>query len=295
MKLYRLSVTRAMSGHPLRGQGIRVDRLGYPLFLSPTLRKELHKGCPKAIRATLTALTLSRLELGGTPIDFTSIVEPSSADRQTIDLILDFAKTKLNIEPHSVPNCTVTADDYERGLTVDEWLAGPSFHWTLKTGPNGPALATALTDLKALPTTLVESLKVLDPRLAPVFEVLQNNGALVDWYQSVVDAGSKRVRTGAKALIRKLSVKDDKETKSRVFAILDYWSQLGLKEFHHHLFKELKRFPQDCSFDQLSGTRLRNSPGPFISADLSAATDRFPMDLQVGITEMLTNNSFASA
>jgi len=151
-----------------------------------------------------------------------------------------------------------------------------------------------LIDLKALPTTLVDSINKVEPRLAPVIETLLNNEGIVDWYQSVVELESKKVRKG-KPLIRKLSVKDDRETKSRVFALLDYWSQLGLKEFHHHLFKVLKGFSQDCSFDQLSGTRLRASPGPFISADLSAATDRFPMEMQVGITEMLTNSSFASA
>jgi hypothetical protein len=120
MKLYRLSVTRAMSGQPLRDQGIKVDRLGYPLFLSPNLRKALHKDRPEAIRAVLTALNLSRMELGGTPVDFTSIVEPSSADRNLIDTIITFAKTKMVIEPYSVPDCTLTTADYERGLTVDE-------------------------------------------------------------------------------------------------------------------------------------------------------------------------------
>jgi len=96
-----------------------------------------------------------------------------------------------------------------------------------------------------------------------------------------------------------LSVKDDKETKSRVFAILDYWSQSALRTLHKSLYKQLSRLPGDCTFNQ---TRLTSvfakdlgRPSKFYSFDLSAATDRFPLEIQERLLSLLTNREVAES
>jgi len=55
-----------------------------------------------------------------------------------------------------------------------------------------------------------------------------------------------------KLIIRKLTYFSDKEGKTRVIGILDYFSQAILKPLHTYLFRVLKKIPQDCTFDQSS-------------------------------------------
>jgi len=57
----------------------------------------------------------------------------------------------------------------------------------------------------------------------------------------------------------------------------------------------LKSLPPDCSFDQLSGRSLATVPGLKVSADLTAATDRFPISLQENVLAIMTNSAFSSA
>lgn len=50
--------------------------------------------------------------------------------------------------------------------------------------------------------------------------------------------------------LRRLAFFADKEGKSRVIAILDYFSQTVLKGLHSYLFRALRKIPQDMTFDQ---------------------------------------------
>jgi hypothetical protein len=71
----------------------------------------------------------------------------------------------------------------------------------------------------------------------------------------------------------------DKEGKTRMIAIGDYFSQTVLKKFHKLLFSMLRRINQDCTFDQgaFKSFLIHNNGEPFYSFDLSQATDRFPI------------------
>lgn len=51
---------------------------------------------------------------------------------------------------------------------------------------------------------------------------------------------------------RKISYFADREGKTRVIAIGDYFSQTALKGLHNYLYRALKKIPQDCTFDQES-------------------------------------------
>lgn len=83
--------------------------------------------------------------------------------------------------------------------------------------------------------------------------------------------------------ISRISYFSDKEGKSRVIAIIDYWSQTALKPYHNFYMKLLKGLSRDCTFNHDSYRFLKSLPGPFHSLDLSNATDRMPMWLQVAI------------
>lgn len=81
---------------------------------------------------------------------------------------------------------------------------------------------------------------------------------------------------------RRLAYFPDREDKVRVVAILDYFTQSVLKRLHSWENRLLKKIPQDMTFSQGSfkdDLDFLNMDDVFISADLSAATDRFPIDI----------------
>jgi len=79
--------------------------------------------------------------------------------------------------------------------------------------------------------------------------------------------------------IRKLVGFPDLEGKTRVVAIMDFWSQTALRPTHDLLFKILRLIPQDMTFNQGAFKDVVTSWGPrtLYSVDLTAATDRFPI------------------
>jgi hypothetical protein len=83
----------------------------------------------------------------------------------------------------------------------------------------------------------------------------------------------------------KLALKHEAAGKVRVFAIVDSWTQSLLNNLHQGLFKILSRIPQDGTFNQHKPIKVLLEEGykEFFSFDLSAATDRLPIDLQSDI------------
>lgn len=76
---------------------------------------------------------------------------------------------------------------------------------------------------------------------------------------------------------------DEPAGKVRVVAMVDIFTQWALHPLHEALFAFLKKVPTDGTFDQLKPIHrlLRRRPqGPFYSYDLSAATDRLPLQIQ---------------
>jgi hypothetical protein len=99
-----------------------------------------------------------------------------------------------------------------------------------------------------------------------------------------LDWGGDPRRDPTRGPIGSLSLKYE-PGKVRIFAMIDYWSQVALKPFHDFLLKVLKGLNRgdvrlDGTFDQAETVEyLRSlaSPGrKFWSFDLSSATDRFP-------------------
>lgn len=78
--------------------------------------------------------------------------------------------------------------------------------------------------------------------------------------------------------------------KVRVIAICDWWTQSLLLPLHNALFATLRTVPMDGTFDQvgaLQRARTISRGRPAYSFDLTAATDRLPIDLQEQILSAL--------
>jgi hypothetical protein len=272
-KSQRLALTRFIAGCPIDITGIKQDSRRLPQSLSLETRRKIAEGDLDAQRWALTLLVISREIMGGKPVDLQGITEPSSSvsditDSEVRSFWLSLGKPKL---PY-------------------HWL---KYHWSTKAGPNGPALQGALHDLECLPDSLIESLKVFFNHDAPFYRLLSAKGS------PTLSAWTDSLRVRSSTLIRKLSVKADREAKSRVFAILDYWSQTALKELHKGLFKLLRRLPGDCTFDQgrliLDFASKDNTRHKFHSFDLESATDRFPLCLQRRLLSLMTSDRVSEA
>jgi hypothetical protein len=95
----------------------------------------------------------------------------------------------------------------------------------------------------------------------------------------------------------KLSIVYDQPGKARVVAITNWWIQLALLPLHDCIFDKLREIPQDGTMNQdLALNNLIANYDPehkFYSFDLSAATDRLPIDVQVQILRLLKVDSLA--
>lgn len=87
--------------------------------------------------------------------------------------------------------------------------------------------------------------------------------------------------------IGQLSVKEEAAGKLRVFAMVDIWTQSICKPLHLALFSILKRLPNDATHDQEAAVKRcfakADEYGLSFGYDLSAATDRLPISLQVEV------------
>lgn len=94
-----------------------------------------------------------------------------------------------------------------------------------------------------------------------------------------------------KLCIARLSVVYDQAGKARIVGITNYWLQVCLEPLHTAILALLKNIPQDGTFNQISPIKLlvdTVKPGQvFYSFDLSSATDRLPIVVQMQILNIL--------
>lgn len=99
--------------------------------------------------------------------------------------------------------------------------------------------------------------------------------------------------------VGQLQTKLEAAGKIRVFAMVDVWTQSVLKPIHEMLFSFLKALPNDGTFDQQlavdRAVEKSNKANQSFGYDLSAATDRLPMYLQVKVIESLLGDKVAEA
>jgi hypothetical protein len=97
--------------------------------------------------------------------------------------------------------------------------------------------------------------------------------------------------------IGKLSVVYNVAGKARVIAITNWWIQAAFKPLHDDLFSILKTIPQDGTFDQdkpLDILLSKDIQSTIYSFDLSAATDRLPMEIQKDILNIIYKDNVGS-
>lgn len=155
-----------------------------------------------------------------------------------------------------------------------------SYHFSTKTGPNGHATLTSLLDLMSIPDNVLDAIKLLGgQRMRANIDLIFK---LLPVIRQILPEFFFHKKVGTRGFLCSGVISDfpDRENKVRVIAIGDYFSQTVLKPLHKYLFNVLKKIPQDCTFDQSAFLKtIGQSKEPILSADLSAATDRFPISV----------------
>jgi hypothetical protein len=180
-------------------------------------------------------------------------------------------------------------------------LKADGIHRILAAGPNNKvSLHSILTDAIAIAkypeiyepfkaycllTKSYDFMKHLDLAIEWCYNHLEKHGT--DWVLR-----SPSVKSFDDIALGKLSFKVEAAGKLRIFAIADIWTQSLFYPLHEALFRYLKGFPNDGTFDQEAAFKrcLEKSVinRSVYSVDLSSATDRLPIDLQVGILDALS-------
>jgi hypothetical protein len=266
----RVSVMRYLSGNPLKVGDLAVlNKNGWPIWLSAF---EQYTTRPEHLRVLMTLLMSLRSIKLSPVLDTSTIVTPSKSENLS-DSEITTALRLLGVGP-------ITA----------EW---DHFHLTVKKGPVGQAILMSMTEATLLSTKLVGFINLLGgnklaSRLSDLkdsFDILPDTSAAL-W---------SKVYPAASSCLRRLSYFSDKEGKTRVIAILDYWTQSALYPLHNALNKVLRRIHCDCTFDQGKFKLLLEDKPIYFSIDLSAATDRMPITFQKKVLSYLIGEAKANA
>lgn len=260
-KKVRQSVVNYLAGSDHRPDGIgltRKDRLPAPL--GPLLRV-IRNQSPSQMRLVMTLLFCTRA-LKTEPVLSTESIEepykgkvPSSGElgREVFRFWKELGKSKL--------------------FRVPRRLKFRSFHFSTKAGPNGPAALSWVQDFSVLDRVTKSALIEMGGWEIDKFfsKSLVNLKHLKSQVSNSFKGNTKVLAT------TKLSFFSDREGKTRVIAIGDYFSQTVLRYLHRYLFSILRLIPQDCTFDQGKFKNLLEGQSVFYSVDLTSATDRFPI------------------
>lgn len=132
---------------------------------------------------------------------------------------------------------------------------------------------------------LKEFITLLDGEVSDFLDLLNSELDFLSDIQITVTKENKKLILG------KLAEKEEAAGKVRVFAITDAITQSVLAPIHEAIFRVLKDLPMDGTFNQdrpLKRLMSLHEEGAlagqtFYSYDLSAATDRLPISLQVQV------------
>jgi hypothetical protein len=269
----RLTV-RALAGSPESASGqtprVSVDPKGFPKIIPLLLRKSLYDPSNNVnlVRAIFCILSVYRTFKTHVKPSLESIIRPFDGVSETFSLItISKAVKKLGFR--------VSFGEFKGFISES---AGPNSKFATW-GSGIDALA-----LLSHPYQLLQFVKIA--WLTKSFKYL------IWYFVTIIVTGPlyafMRIFDIIEPLkLGKLSVVYDQAGKARIVAITNWWIQLALKPLHDSIFSFLKTLDTDGTFDQeapLKALYARRDPKhKFSCFDLSSATDRLPITLQVDI------------
>lgn len=281
LKAIRLITTRYICKQPLmvNSDRVSVTHEGFPTVLLP-IKDLVDSGHPQALRFVLTILGVSRCF-------------PFTGEMKTDSITNKFSGSIKTIDPMFIK---IFVKDFTGHFNPLVERPKPSKCFlSMKAGPlGGPAiLSSHLSAARFTGVNLWGLAGIGGDRFMEWVKELKMSHTF-DWelfLSKVKGKLSPNFRWGNRKFIRI----NDPEAKVRVVGCYDYISQLALTPYSDWAFNSLRNnFPKDRTFTQDPVITDKEELESYHSLDLSAATDRFPIDLQVQLLAEIAGPAFAS-
>jgi hypothetical protein len=267
---YRKTVVRSI-GIPVKLTG------ALPCLIPTPLRRLMEGGDMKTVKVVLTVLSLYRVWPCPPKLKLETITEPFKGVSETLPII----EIKRAVKFLPIPGKPGLVGE---GLNIT--TAGPNFKISSLSAPYDALTFSKYPDLLSAIETYAKGTGNQE-----FFGNLEEECARIQtWMRKewMIWVGKKPLMLG------KLSKKFEAAGKVRIFAITDWWTQNLLKPLHDWLNNGLSEIRQDGTFNQLGP--LQYLTGSYrVSYDLSAATDRLPVALQVQILSQYLSQDVALA
>lgn len=315
-----------MAFRPGDSSPVAVAKDGLPLIIPGVLRSKIRKRDIKAIKLSLTLLSLYRTIQFPGQVKFGSILDGGPRPLIGAELRnltgkffspdqLRWSGFRWSLLLTSGPNHKRSV--YGAGLDAIGWIIRPHLLKDLLIIlPQPVRLYLCVLGLLALPALIWKTYWSMVDRVSVVLlRRLDMWLRLFGW--SIYLGGRKSSATPDSVwfpgfgpwrvwlrrsipILGRLSVRHEPMGKERVFAIPDWWTQMALKPLHENVFRLLRKIPQDGTHDQLAPLhrlldQARLSTERLYSLDLSSATDRFPVELQEEVLAFFVGNRKARA
>lgn len=303
LKAGQLAISRSAAGKPMTTLSEvepgyifpRLTNRGLPKFIGSSDRRAIAGGNKDVLRFWLTLFSLYRILLIPGTLKLKTIVDPFNGDSLVTKTASEwFSKnTGKTLKRFLPPADLLRTTSWE---LIEKSSATAKISWTAAIA-DVRYLATSHSDLVAemmayarltglkgwydwfaniggavMSTRWVRQASNHDPH--PSHRNFEEPSARIPGIPGILSPG-------------RLSTKVEAAGKIRVFAMVDWWTQMLLRPLHLVLFEILKKLPNDGTFNQDAAVARAvvksQQYGCCYGFDLSAATDRLPLSLQVSI------------
>lgn len=291
---------KALSGKPeeCSKDGPRVaTRRGLPLIIPGDLRLRMEAKDPDIIRLVLSMLTVYRVLKTKAITKINTITDKFSGLCDNLPV----AEVEFVLQHwFNIPDVIPTSWWIYR---MKGWklLHGNGLLPLNSVGPNNRiSLRGAMMDAIAFQKypQLLENLKTIAKSTnSRLIELLDSEIKFIPRFMELCFQKSQEVFNPEDKILGVLHEKIEPAGKVRIFAICDIWTQSALKPLHDYIGHILKVIPQDGTFNQAAPLKLllEQNHKQCYSFDLTAATDRLPVSLQVTVLSFLLGKDFAEA
>jgi len=306
LKACNLAISKFLAGEPVKSLREiepdlplpRLSKSGLPVIIGTRDRRSLHSNSTKVIRLYLNLFSLYRIISAPTKSKLNTITDPFSGNSKFLEITGSWFESKTQL----------VIGRFADGL---ELKRQGKFLMSEKSSPsNSKSWVGLLTDISLLKSqpklfqsliavmqlTLTSELferfinlsKLLPGRASPLFDILPMKEKFREllFDNSFKDSG-----------LGQLSCKKEAAGKLRVFAMVDAWTQTACQSLHDYLMNLLSNIPNDGSRDHgeafEKATQMATKYGCCYGYDLSAATDRLPISIQIKILGSLFGKIFA--
>lgn len=300
LKAQNVNLMQALAGtssKDMTNLGCRVSRNGkhLPRIIPILHRKWIRQGSTYHVKLWVTLFNLYRVLSFPGILKLSTILDPSTSDQTQYGLYSRFALIFWRLVREITNNRWLKLCHKDKLEALKELRVRP-----FGIATSSPAMVRMISSsyLGILGAILLWKNHPSLPSLLDYLRMTGNQSfirflelgfGIKDWPSELLQLVNKRGSLGG------LGLKPEPAGKVRVFALVDCITQWVLDPLHKRLFSILRNIPQDGTFDQIKPLeRLLRSNKPLYSLDLSAATDRLPIVVQMIVLSPLVGSHFAN-